>query len=83
MSISHPLLLFGLLSASAAVRISFWEENLSVFFVFRFSAFRFPFSVFRLIGFCRRSNLGRWVFFIKESKGKKESAPSLLAFTSR
>ena len=47
MSISHPLLLFGLLSAAAAVRI------------------------------------GRQVFFIKESKGKKESVPSLLAFTSR
>ena len=46
MPISHPLLLLGLLSASAAVRVRFWEENLSVFFVFRFplSVFRFPFD---------------------------------------
>ena len=66
MPISHPLSLLGLLSASAAVRISFWEENLSVFFVFCFSFFRFPLSVFRLIGFCRRSNLvlgGKFVCF--------------------
>ena len=31
MPISHPLSLLGLLSASAAVRVRFWEENLSVF----------------------------------------------------
>ena len=35
MPISHPLSLLGLLSASVAVRILVWEENLSVFFVFR------------------------------------------------
>ena len=39
MPISHPLLLLGLLSASAAVRVLFWEENLSVFL---FPVFRFP-----------------------------------------
>ena len=46
MPISHPLSLLGLLSASAAVRVRFLEENLSVFLfsVLPLAVFRFPFS---------------------------------------
>ena len=47
MPISHPLSLLGLLSASAAVRILFWEEKFVCFFVFRFAACSFPLSAFR------------------------------------
>ena len=49
MPISHPLSLLGLLSASAAVRVRFLEENLSVFLfsVLPLAVFRFPFSAFR------------------------------------
>ena len=78
-----PLLaLLGLLSASAAVRISFWEE---ICLFFCFLLFVFPLSAFRLIGFCRRSNrswerVGEIVaFLIKASRGRRLS---LLAVTS-